>query len=357
MPESDEVARRKTDHLQLAVHGPVAFTKTTTLLECVTLLHDSLPELSLDEVRLQRRWLGKTLQAPLLIAAMTGGTARAAEINLALAEVAERRGYALGVGSQRAMLEAPELAETFRVRSVAPTALVLGNIGGVQAARAELGRLQQLVGSIGADALCVHLNPAQEVAQPGGDRDFRGILDRIALLVGELGVPVVVKETGCGISPSVARRLRAAGVEHVDVSGAGGTSWVAVEAERASGDQRALGERFREWGIPTAASVVYCAAQGFGSVVASGGLATGLDAAKALALGADIVGAARGVLQALELRGVAGVDRHFDQFEAELRAAMLLTGCRQVSDLRSVGRVLQEPLPRWLAAANPATGV
>jgi isopentenyl-diphosphate delta-isomerase len=348
MPDADEVSRRKTDHLELALHGPVGFEQTTTLLECVTLLHDSLPELALAEVELGVRWLGKPLRAPLLIAAMTGGTDRACGINRELAAIAERRGYAFGLGSQRPMLEVPERISSFDVRSVAPTALVLGNIGGVQAARTELGRLQELVGSIGADALCVHLNPAQEVAQPGGDADFRGVLDCLGRLTEELGVPVIAKETGCGISPSVARRLRSVGVRHVDVSGAGGTSWVAVEAERAEASQRALGDRFREWGIPTAAAVAFCASEGFESVVASGGIAHGLDAARALSLGATVAGAARPVLQALERGGPAGAEAYLELMERELRTAMLLTASARVADLRRAGRFIAEPLRSWL---------
>ena len=249
-----DISTRKSDHLDLATSGNVAFKSTTTLFECVRFVHDALPELAFGAIDPSIRVLGKTLRAPLLIAAMTGGTERAERINRELAAIAEERGYAFGLGSQRAMLKKPETRASYVVRDVAPNALLLANIGGVQAAAMTTQAARDLVESVGADALCVHLNPAMEVVQSDGDRDFRGVLDTLARFNEELSVPVVAKETGCGLSATVARRLVGAGIRHVDVSGAGGTSWVAVEAERAEGVQRQLGDRFREWGIPTAAS-------------------------------------------------------------------------------------------------------
>jgi isopentenyl-diphosphate Delta-isomerase len=217
--------------------------------------------------------------------------------------------------------------------------------------------VRQLVGEVGADALCVHLNPAMELVQPGGDRDFKGGLETIQRLVQELGVPVVVKETGCGLSPAVGRRLRQAGVSRVDVSGAGGTSWVGVETKRAAsvGDERArsLGEAFWDWGIPTAASVALLAPLGFEAIIATGGVATGLDVARAIALGAAAAGMARPVLRALHAGGRAEAGALLDGVEAELRAAMLLTGCANVSALRTAPRVLGGALAAWVSQLSP----
>jgi len=343
-----EIGKRKDEHLDLAAHGDVGFRRTTTLFEAIRFVHDALPELSLDEIDTSVTVLGKPLRAPLLIAGMTGGTERAARINRELAALAEARGYAFGLGSQRAMQRDPSVAPSYTVREVAPTALILGNVGLVQATRSSSDEVAALASAVGADALCLHLNPAQEAVQPGGDRDFRGGLEALGRLVRELPVPVVVKETGCGISSGVARRLRGAGVRHLDVSGAGGTSWVAVESLRADEVQRGLGETFREWGIPTAASVALASGHGFETLFATGGVASGLDVAKALALGASAAGLARPVLKAFEAGGREAAERLFDRVEAELRTAMLLVGARTVEGLRRAPRVISAELAEWM---------
>jgi isopentenyl-diphosphate delta-isomerase len=343
-----DIARRKADHLDLAVSGDVAFNQKTTLFECVRLVHDALPELDLDEVDLSVELLGKKLRAPVLIAAMTGGHPRAERINRELAALAEELGLAFGLGSQRAMLRDPTAIASYRVRDLAPTALILGNLGIVQAATMSTSEVEDLVGAVGADALCVHLNPAMEVVQPEGDRDFRHGIATLTRLTSELSVPVIAKETGCGLSTLVARRLQAAGVRHVDVSGAGGTSWVAVETQRATEDKKALGQTFWDWGIPTAASVVCVARVGFETVFATGGVQGGLDIVKALVLGASAGGIARPVLQALERGGVDGARSFLLQVQAEIRTAMLLTGAPNVRALARSPRVLVGELCQWL---------
>jgi len=353
------IQSRKADHLALAAEGDVGFRAQGTLLDGVRLVHDALPDLAESDVDLGVTVFGKTLRAPLLIAAMTGGTDEAGRVNRELAAIAEARGYAFGLGSQRAMVVRPETRATYGVRDVAKSALVLGNVGVVQAREMESADVQALVDAVGADALCVHLNPAMELVQPGGDRDFRGGLDTIARLARELTVPVIVKETGCGISPSVARRVLEAGARGVDVSGAGGTSWVGIETLRAKaqGDAaaRSLGEAFWDWGIPTAVSVATTAKiarPARAVVIATGGVATGLDAARALALGADLVGIARPVLKALREGGPAGATAFLDGVERELRAAMLLTGSRDAAALRKAPRVLSAELIGWLAQVD-----
>jgi isopentenyl-diphosphate delta-isomerase len=246
----------------------------------------------------------------------------------------------------------PETVESYCVRDQAPKTLVLGNVGVVQAKAMTTAEVRALVGGVGADALCIHLNPAMELVQPGGDRDFSGALDTIARLVAELPVPVVVKETGCGLSADVGRRLRNVGVQHLDVSGAGGTSWVGVEAKRAAavGDEpsKALGETFWDWGIPTAASVALVAPLGFRTVIATGGIASGLDVAKAIALGASAAGVARPLLKAFRAGGHDGASAAVDQIVRELRAAMLLTGSRDVRALARSRRIVKGELALWI---------
>src|SRR6478752_3256387 len=339
-----DIAERKTDHRDLATSGDVGFKRTTTLLECVKLVHDALPDLDLDAIDLGSTVLGKSLRAPILIAAMTGGAARAERINLELAAIAEERGYAFGLGSQRAMLKRPESKSSYAVRKAAPSALLLGNLGIVQAAKMSSAEVAEL----GADALCVHLNPAMEIVQEEGDRDFRNGLATLERLRAELPVPVIVKETGCGLSQRVAEKLRRVGIDHVDVSGAGGTSWVAVETLRAQAEKKAIGQAFWEWGIPTAVSVAWVHRHGFETVFATGGLHTGLDVARAIALGASAGGIARAALQALEKDGPSGARRFFDGVEAELRSALLLTGSADLTALRQAPRVLVGELRDWL---------
>jgi isopentenyl-diphosphate delta-isomerase len=279
---------------------------------------------------------------------MTGGVPRAETINRELAAIAEARGYGFGLGSQRAMHLDRTARTTYRVRDVAPNALVFGNLGIVQAKQMSTADIRALAADVGADALFVHLNPAMEIVQPGGDRDFTGGVATLQRLAAELALPVVAKETGCGLSIGAAKHLKRAGVRHVDVSGAGGTSWVAVEMHRAEGEEQALGRAFREWGIPTAASVAWMADAGFETVIATGGVGSGLDVAKAIALGATAAGIARPVLQALTSGGRAAAEHFLDGVEAELRAAMLLVGAGSLATLRTAPRIVVGELRSWL---------
>jgi isopentenyl-diphosphate delta-isomerase len=353
------IGQRKDDHLALCAEEDVGFRRTSTLLDCVRLVHDAMPEMGTADVDTSLTLLGKSLRAPLVIASMTGGSEEAGRINRELASIAEERGYGFGLGSQRAMHLRPSAGTTYHVRQIAPSALLLGNVGVVQARSMTTSEARVLVDEVGADALCVHLNPAMELVQPGGDRDFSHGLRTVERLVRDLGVPVVVKETGCGIGPSLGRRLRDVGVRCVDVSGAGGTSWVGVETRRAqaAGDEgaRALGEALWDWGIPTAASVALLAPMGFDAVIATGGIGTGLDVARALALGATAAGIARPLLRALAAGGKAAALRLLDRVEGELRAAMLLTGSRDLAGLRRAPRVIVGELRDWLTLGKSAS--
>jgi isopentenyl-diphosphate delta-isomerase len=344
--EASGIRSRKDAHLALCVERDVEHAGGT-LLDEVHLLHDSLPELALAEIDLSVPLLGRRLQAPFVITGMTGGTSRARELNEALAGVAQKFGFAMGVGSQRAMLLHPETADTFRVRDVAPDVLLFANLGAVQARDVGPAGAAELVAAIHADALCIHLNPAQELVQDDGDRDFRGCLEGIATIGDELSVPVVVKETGCGLSPRTTRRLVEAGIGWVDVSGAGGTTWTGIEGLRGSARQQALGATLREWGIPTAAAIGFARRAGL-RVIASGGIRNGLDAARALALGADAVGLALPLLRAFEAGGAARLNVVAAELVESLRAVTALVGARSIAGLAEAPRVLGPQLQGWL---------
>lgn len=340
------IAERKSSHLALCAEEDVEAHRGT-LLDQVQLLHDALPDLAADEVDSSVEILGRRLQAPLLISGMTGGTARARELNRALAGAAQKLGFGMGVGSQRAMHLHGELADTFQVRDVAPDVLLLANLGAVQLRELGTEAALRLADAIGADALCIHLNVAQELVQDEGDRDFRGCTAAIGRLVACSPRPVIVKETGCGLAPGPLLRLRDAGVTWVDVAGAGGTSWTGVEALRGSARQRELGAALREWGIPTAASVVYARRAGL-RVIASGGVRSAVDVVRGLALGAEVASLALPFLRAWSERGADGVMETGDRLAQGVRAVMLLCGARRVGDLARVPRLLGPELRRWL---------
>ncbi|MDF1564236.1 MAG: type 2 isopentenyl-diphosphate Delta-isomerase [Deltaproteobacteria bacterium] len=335
---------RKDAHLAIAAGGEAAFQQTTTLLEEVGLVHQALPERALDEISLRTPLLGKTLEAPLLIGAMTGGTPEAGEINRALAEVAAETGVGLCLGSQRPMLDDPALASTYQVREVAPEILLLANLGAMQAAELPPERVEELIAGVGADAIMIHLNPAQELMQPEGDRDFRGALAGIQRLAHSLPVPVVVKETGCGLSAETGEALLRAGVTLVEVAGAGGTSWPRVEAARAPG-RAGLLSSLGEWGIPTAASLVL-QPEGL-ACIAGGGLRDALDLARALALGAVAGSFAQPALRHLREGGPAALSRWIAEMKEALAGLCLLTGCGQVQDLARAPRILGPRLHAW----------
>jgi len=368
------ITKRKADHLAIAASGEANFERST-LLGDVHLVHAALPERAFDEVDLTTSLFGRTFRAPLMVTGMTGGTPEARAINRMLASAAESAGVPFGLGSQRAMVERPETAATYEVRDAAPGVFLCANLGAIQLAGMSTALVSDTLRRVDANALCVHLNAAQELAQPGGDRDFRGALAAIARVTRELALPVIVKETGCGISPATARALRDVGVRSLDVSGAGGTSWTAVEAHRAAGDERARARELWNWGIPTAAAVAWLAAAVPDlEIVASGGIRSGLDAAHALALGARAAGVAQPILRAVQapappLPASGGAPRFTaDDFEAGrdrarafldrlcdgIRTAVVLTGAASARGLAIVPRVITGELRDWIAQ-RPAT--
>jgi isopentenyl-diphosphate delta-isomerase len=339
-PRSTE--SRKADHVRLAATGEVGHRTKLTGFDSVEFEHDALPELALPEIDLRANFLGHALSAPLIISSMTGGYADALEINRALGECAEQFGLAIGVGSQRQALESTEYHASFRVvREMAPNAFVIANIGGVELAKlhasGDSDSIRKLIDLIEANALAIHVNPLQELMQPEGARDFRGIAKAIEWIVRTVELPVIVKEVGAGISSNVARRLLGAGVRAIDVAGAGGTSWAGIELMRREGSTDDL-DCFWDWGIPTAQCIREVAElknERVFELIASGGVQTGIDVAKSIALGADLAGMARPFIQAYMQRGREGLAAKIEGVLDQLRITMLLTGSRTLGELRN----------------------
>ena len=330
---------RKDSHLHLALERQVEFPAgDATGFAALRLEHDALPELDLEEVDVSTTLLGKRLAAPLVVGAMTGGTPRAGEVNRRLAAAAARCGIGFCVGSQRKMLAEASTRATYAAREWAPDLpLLVGNVGAVQLNfGVALDEVEALVAGIGADALALHLNPLQEAIQPGGDTRFSALVPKIRAIAAGLRVPVLLKEVGAGISERTALKIRALPVAGVETAGVGGTSWSRIESMR-TGDpiQRALGERFTRWGVPTAESVEICRrVLPDRVVIASGGLRSGIEVAKAIALGADAAAVALPLLRAAE-RSVDDAVAAISLLVAELRTAMFLTGARTVAELRT----------------------
>lgn len=336
---------RKADHIRICLDDRSQCQTATTGLERYRFTHSALPNLNYSDLDLTTQFLGKRLGSPILISSMTGGTEQAQQINHHLAAIAQQYKLAMGVGSQRVAVENPELMGTFDVRAIAPDILLFANLGAVQLNyRYGIDECRRLVDGLQADALILHLNPLQECIQPGGDTDFRGLMDKVATLCAQLEVPVIAKEVGNGISGQMAQQLIEAGIGAIDVAGAGGTSWSMVEAERADNNlQRQLGLTFAEWGIPTADCLLQVRGMDANiPLIASGGMRNGVDVAKAIALGADLVGLARPFLQAA-CQSEAALQEQTELLLAELKTVMFCTDCAQPLDLR--GRGILQSVP------------
>lgn len=323
---------RKAEHIELALDRSMQLG--TGWFGTLELEHQALPELDLDTVSCEVDWLGRKLAAPLLISCMTGGTGEATRINRNLARAAEAARVAIGVGSQRKALEDPSQEESFRIRELAPSVPLVANLGAVQLNYGYgVDECRRAVEMIEADALALHLNPLQEALQPEGQCDFSGLVEKIGEVAARLEVPVIVKEIGCGLSRRAAESLLAAGLEWFDTAGVGGTSWARIEAARAA--EVDLGERFADWGIPTPRSIREIAALPGARVIGSGGVRSGVDAAKALALGAELVGIAQPFLEAAN-ESADRAREHAETTIRELRIAMFCTGAATPAALREV---------------------
>ncbi|WP_419659410.1 type 2 isopentenyl-diphosphate Delta-isomerase [Desulfosarcina variabilis] len=328
------VGQRKREHLKICIEKNVSFKKTNGF-EHYEFEHRALPELGIDDIDTSTTFLGKALRLPFLIEAMTGGCPGTGRINRNLARAAETLGIAMGVGSQRAMLNHPELIQTYQVRRVAPSILLFGNIGATQLTGLSPDAVHALIRQIEADGLVVHLNAAQELCQPEGDKDWRNIVIQIKRLCKILDAPVIVKETGCGIAGKIARLLAPAGIKALDVAGAGGTAFTRVEYYRGA----PLAKAFFEWGIPTAESLKQCKDAVDIPLIASGGIRTGLDCAKAIAMGASLAGFALPLLQPALTSHQAVIDK-IKFIEEEFRMAMLLVGAANIQQLAATPIVI-----------------
>lgn len=335
-PPPDIHERRKADHIRINLEEDVQFKRLSTGLEQYAFMHRALPELDLASIDVTQTLFGKSLQAPLLISSMTGGTPQAHLINQTLAQAAQQLGIAMGLGSMRAALEDPSLAYTFQVRQVAPDILLFANLGAVQLNYGYgLAHCQRAVEMVEADALILHFNALQEAVQPEGDGNFADLLRKVETICQGLAVPVIAKEVGWGFSEEDARRLARAGVQGIDVAGAGGTSWSQVEMYRApTARLRRVAGAFIDWGIPTAEAIQHCR-QGAPHIpiLASGGLKTGIDIAKCIALGAQVGGLAGEFLRAADKEGVTGVVELAGALTDELRVAMFCAGADNLTSL------------------------
>lgn len=338
MDEQSQTHSRKLDHVRIVLDENVAAKGVSTDFGRYRMPHEALPELDMHAIQLTTTFLGKTLNAPILISSMTGGAHDVTAINTALAHAAQALGIAMGVGSQRAAIGNPDLASTYRIRHIAPDVLLFANLGAVQLNYGYgVSECQRAVDMIEADALILHLNPLQEAVQPEGNTDFSGLLPKIAEVCRLLTVPVIVKEVGNGIGPATARRLIEAGVAAIDVAGAGGTSWSEVERFRHTQERTArTAGAFADWGIPTSQAIrqVRHALPGI-PLVGSGGIRSGVDVAKAIALGANLVGTAKPALvAAVDATGGDAVITELQGIINELRIAMFCSGCADLTALR-----------------------
>lgn len=336
MSKVTPTSSRKSDHILINLNEDVQ-SSLRTGLESYHFIHNALPEIDLSEIDLQTTFMAKHLDSPLLISSMTGGTKQADKINISLAEAAQDKGIAMGAGSQRAVIEEPALAAGMNLRQYAPDILLFANLGAIQLNYGYgISECERAVEMLEADALILHLNPLQEALQPEGDTRYAGLLEKISKICQKLPVPVIVKEVGWGLSKEIALRLVEAGVTAIDVAGAGGTSWSQVEMHRAKSPERAVvASAFIDWGIPTADAILDVrGALPAIPLIASGGLRSGVDVAKCLALGADLGGMAGPLLKAAT-KSTEAVIAHIDQIVAQIRLSMFATGAHEIQALRS----------------------
>ncbi|MCK5145535.1 type 2 isopentenyl-diphosphate Delta-isomerase [bacterium] len=329
-----KISTRKIEHLNICLDQPVRFKKKRTGFEHYDFLHCALPELNFNQIDTSILFLGKRLTFPFMISAMTGGHGQTEKFNRDIAILAGECGVAMGVGSQRQFFEDSSAVRSYAiVRKENPKGIIIGNIGGAQVATMpDLSSVRSLVDMIEADAMAIHLNPLQEILQPEGDNNFCGVLQGIEELCRLLPVPVIIKEVGCGISPDVARRLCDAGVEWIDVAGAGGTSWAGIEmARREDGLHDDL---FWDWGIPTAVSIELLQSIKGLKLIASGGIDNGITLAKSIALGANIAAAALPVLLKLSQHGIDETISWLRKWQLDFKRVLFLTGCEDPIQLR-----------------------
>jgi len=328
MPES-KLKDRKAEHIKICLEKPVEYEKGNGF-EKYEFKHNALPELSLDDIDITTEFLGKKFNAPIFVEGMTGGTEYARHINKNLAAGAQAAGIGMGVGSQRTAIRHPEVEDTYVVRDVAPDIFLLGNLGAAQLAEYGIDKIKHAVNMIKANGLAIHLNVGQEAAQPEGDTNWKNVLQEIKNVCSQVNFPIIIKETGNGITGDVAKRLADAGVNAIDVAGAGGTNWIKVEYYRGSKNN----DTFFEWGTKTAECLIQTKEAVSIPIIASGGMRTGLDAAKAISMGASLVGFALPLLRPATI-SADSVKEKLNKIIYELKTTMLLVGARNIEELKN----------------------
>jgi isopentenyl-diphosphate delta-isomerase len=352
---AEETGKRKVDHIRICLDDKAQAKKATAGFEDIQLVHRALPETDKAKIKLGTSFLGKKFSAPIIVGAMTGGTEEAIKINTSIAEAVEHLNLGMGLGSQRAAIENSTLERTYRVaRDKAPHAFLIANVGGVQLVHGYgVKEVKKIVEMIDADAVAIHLNALQEAVQPEGQTNFKGVLAKIAEVAAAIDQPVIVKETGAGISAEDAKALEKAGVKAIDVGGVGGTSFAAVEYHRASKKegsvQQFVGEALWDWGIPTAVSLIEAAQTVKLPIIASGGVRSCTDIAKALALNASLASLVQPVLQTA-VKGTKETEQKLQCLIEELRNVMFLTGVEKIRDLANTPVVITGKTAEWLVA-------
>ncbi|MCK4429298.1 MAG: type 2 isopentenyl-diphosphate Delta-isomerase [Candidatus Aenigmarchaeota archaeon] len=333
------ISDRKRQHLEICLKEKV---EDKSCFDDIILVYNAMPNLDFNEIDTSVEFLGKKLSLPLLISSMTGGTKEAEQINKDLAEIAEQKKIGFALGSQRAMIENKELTCTYSVRNVAPSTLVLGNIGLANLNKIEPKEIEKALSSIGADALFLHINPAHELAQKEGDINLKNSNENLKKLIENLNYPVVIKEVGYGISKETGKKLKDLGIKTIDVAGFGGTNWVKVEKLRGG----KLADDFVDFGIRTPCSLLELKDIGV-ELISSGGIRSGLDIAKSIALGAKICAIALPFLKVYDEKGKEGVEKYIYQLEKELKTAMFLVGAKNIEELRNKRYILKGFTKNW----------
>jgi isopentenyl-diphosphate Delta-isomerase len=350
---AEETGKRKVDHIRICLDDRAQAKKATAGFEDIQLIHRALPEIDKTKIHLQTNFLGKKFSAPIIVGAMTGGTEEAVKINSSIAQAVEKLGLGMGLGSQRAAIENSALERTYSIaREKAPHAYLIANVGGVQLLHGYgVKEVKRIVEMIDADAVAIHLNALQEAVQPEGQTNFKGVISKIAEIAGAIDQPVIVKETGAGISAEDAKALEKAGVKAIDIGGVGGTSFAAVEYHRVSkkeGElQHFLGEALWDWGIPTAVSLIETAQTVKLPIIASGGVRSGTDIAKALALNASLASVVQPILQTA-VKGAEETELKLQCLIEELRNTMFLTGAEKITDFANTPVVITGKTAEWL---------
>ena len=349
---AEKTGKRKVDHIRICLDQKAQAKNVTAGFEDIQLVHRALPEINKAKISLSTTFLGKKFNAPIIVGSMTGGAKEAIQINASIAEAVEQLGLGMGLGSQRAAIENEKLEITYNIaRKKAPNAFLIANVGGVQLVHGYgLKEVKKIVEMIDADAVAIHLNALQEAVQPEGQTNFQGVLAKIAEIAGAIDTPVIVKETGAGVSAEDAEALENAGVKAIDIGGLGGTSFAAVEYYRSTAHEDVyLGEAFWDWGIPTAVSLIENAQSVKLPLIASGGVRSGTDIAKALGLGASLASISQPILETAA-KGKMETIIKLNCLIEELRNVLFLVSAEKIIDLAKTPLVITGKTAQWLQA-------